>query len=68
MLVRELDCGGKNVELKYLAIISLGVKNIHLGTTLPGFISPEILNFLVSEFGVSTIKSVDEDIDYFING
>ena len=52
----------------FLALLSLGVKNIHLGPTLPGFLSPEILNFLVSEFGVSTIKSVDEDIDYFING
>ena len=45
-----------------LALLSLGVKNIHLGPTLPAFLSPNIVNVLVNNFGISGITSVDEDM------
>jgi hydroxylamine reductase len=45
-----------------LALLSLGVKNIHLGPTLPAFLSPNVVNVLVDNFGISGIGSVDEDI------
>ncbi|MFC1478199.1 hydroxylamine reductase [Candidatus Margulisiibacteriota bacterium] len=45
-----------------LALLSLGVKNIHLGPTLPAFLSPNITNVLVEKFGIAGIKSVEEDI------
>lgn len=45
-----------------LALLSLGVKNIHLGPTLPAFLSPNIVNVLVNNFALSGITSVDEDM------
>lgn len=45
-----------------LALLHLGVKNIHLGPTLPAFISPAILNVLVEQFGVGAIGQVDADL------
>ena len=45
-----------------LALLSLGVKNIRLGPTLPAFLSPNILNFLVEQFGICGINSVEEDL------
>ena len=45
-----------------LALLSLGVKNIHLGPTLPAFLSPNIVNVLVNNFGISGITTVDEDM------
>lgn len=50
-----------------LSLLYLGVKNIHLGPTLPGFLSPNVAKVLVETFGIAGIKSVDEDIDYFMN-
>ena len=38
------------------------VKNIHLGPTIPGFLSPNVVNILVSKFGIGGIGSVDEDL------
>ena len=49
-----------------LALLSLGVKNIHLGPTLPAFLSPNVVNVLVSNFGIAGIKSVDEDMKLFV--
>jgi len=49
-----------------LALLSLGVKNIHIGTTLPAFLSPNVVKVLVENFGISGIKSVDEDIELFL--
>lgn len=49
-----------------LALLSLGVKNIHLGPTLPGFASPNIVNILVEKFGLGTISTVDEDMKKWI--
>ena len=45
-----------------LALLFLGVKNIHLGPTLPAFLSPNIVNILVENFGIGGIGTVDEDI------
>ena len=50
-----------------LALLSLGVKNIHLGPTLPGFLSPNVAKVLVDTFGIAGIGSVDDDIALFLN-
>lgn len=49
-----------------LALLSLGVKNIHLGPTLPGFLSPNVATVLVKNFGIAPIGTVDEDIKLFM--
>ena len=49
-----------------LALLHLGVKNIHLGPTLPGFLSPNVANVLVENFGIAGIGSVDDDIELFL--
>lgn len=49
-----------------LALLSLGVKNIHLGPTLPGFLSPNVADVLVKNFGLAPIGSVDEDVKLFM--
>lgn len=48
-----------------LALLSLGVKNIHLGPTLPAFFSPNVTKILVDTFGIGGIASVDEDLKKF---
>lgn len=48
-----------------LALLSLGVKNIHLGPTLPAFLSPNVVDVLVKTFGISGITTVDEDLKIF---
>ena len=45
-----------------LALLSLGIKNIHLGPTLPAFVSPTVVNVLVKNFGISPIGTADEDL------
>jgi len=45
-----------------LALLSLGVKNIHIGPTLPAFVSPGVLSVLQDNFGLGTISTVDEDL------
>ena len=45
-----------------LALLSLGVKNIHTGPTLPAFFTPEILKVLQEKFNIGTITTVDEDL------
>ncbi len=50
-----------------LALLYLGVKNIHLGPTLPGFLSPNVVNVLVEKFGISGITNVDDDMKMFLN-
>lgn len=50
-----------------LALLSLGVKNIHLGPTLPAFLSPNVATVLVNAFGIAPIGSVDEDMKLFLN-
>ena len=50
-----------------LALLSLGVKNIHLGPTLPAFLSPNIRKVLIDNFGKATISTADEDIMKFLS-
>ena len=45
-----------------LALLSLGVKNIHLGPTLPAFLSPNVINVLVESFAIGGISTVEEDL------
>ncbi len=49
-----------------LALLHLGVKNIHLGPTLPAFLSPNVVNVLVENFGIAGIGTVEEDIKMFM--
>ena len=49
-----------------LALLSLGIQNIHLGPTLPAFLSPNVLNNLVRKFNISGISNVDDDIREWI--
>ena len=49
-----------------LALLYLGVKNIHLGPTLPGFLSPNVVKVLVENFGIAGISTVEEDIKQFM--
>ena len=49
-----------------LALLSLGVKNIHLGPTLPAFLSPNVVNVLVEQFGISPIDTVDADMQKLV--
>ena len=50
-----------------LALLYLGVKNIHLGPTLPAFLSPNVAKVLVENFGIAGINTVDEDMKMFLN-
>ncbi|MCI6100052.1 MAG: hydroxylamine reductase [Selenomonas sp.] len=49
-----------------LALLHLGVKNIHLGPTLPAFLSKNVANVLVKNFGIGTISNVEDDIKTMI--
>ena len=48
-----------------LALLYLGVKNIHLGPTLPAFLSPNVTKVLVENFGIAGISTVEEDLKFF---
>ena len=50
-----------------LTLLHLGIKNIHLGPTLPAFISPNVLNFLVENYGISPISTPEEDLKKLLN-
>jgi len=49
-----------------LALLYLGVKNIHLGPTLPAFLSPNVANVLVEKFNIGGIGQVDDDLNMFL--
>jgi len=49
----------------HLALLSLGIKNTHIGPTLPGFMTPNLLKIVKEKFGVQTITTVDEDMKIF---
>lgn len=49
-----------------LALLSLGVKNIHIGPTFPAFLSPNVAKTLVDTFGIAGIGTVDDDIKLLI--
>ena len=48
-----------------LALLSLGVKNIHLGPTLPAFLSPNVASLLIENFGIAGIDTVENDMELF---
>lgn len=48
-----------------LALLHLGVKNIHLGPTLPAFLSPEVVQWLKESYGIKTIQEVEKDMENF---
>ncbi len=50
-----------------LALLYLGVKNIHLGPTLPGFLSPNVAKVLIEKFGIAGIGTVEDDIKLFLS-
>jgi hydroxylamine reductase len=50
-----------------LALLYLGFRNIHLGPTLPGFLSPNVAKVLVEKFGISGIGTVEEDMKLFLS-
>ncbi|MGM0509372.1 MAG: hydroxylamine reductase [Fusobacteriota bacterium] len=50
-----------------LALLHLGVKDIHLGPTLPAFLSPNVTNVLVENFGIGGITTVEEDMKMFLD-
>lgn len=50
-----------------LALLALGVKNIHTGPTLPAFFTPDVLKVLKEKFGIGTIDTVEHDIETLIN-
>ncbi|MDD2380784.1 MAG: hydroxylamine reductase, partial [Mariniphaga sp.] len=49
-----------------LALLYLGVKNIHLGPTLPAFLSPNVAQVLVEKFGIGSITEPDADLKMFL--
>lgn len=50
-----------------LTLLHLGIKNIRLGPSLPAFLSPNILNFLVENYGIAPITTPEEDIKALLN-
>ena len=51
--------------LVLLSLLSLGIQNIHLGPTLPAFLSPNVTKVLVEKFHIAGIDSVDADMELF---
>lgn len=49
-----------------LTLLYLGIKNIRLGPTLPAFVSPNVLNYLVGNFGIAPITTPEEDLKYLL--
>jgi hydroxylamine reductase len=49
----------------HLALLYLGIKNTHIGPTLPGFFTPNVLAVAKEKFGIQTITTVEEDIKIF---
>jgi len=56
----------QNAVTVLMALLSLGVKHIHLGPTLPGFLSPNVGKVLVEKFGISGIGTVEDDMELFL--
>ncbi len=74
-LADAFGCGVNDLPLSYvlswyeqkavcilLTLLHLGIRNIRLGPTLPAFLSPNILHFLVENFGIAPITTPEEDI------
>lgn len=78
-LAEVFECGVNDLPIAYniawyeqkavtvlLALLHLGVQNIHIGPTLPAFLSANVANFLIDTFKLGTISTVEEDIKAFI--
>ena len=50
-----------------LTLLHLGIKNIRLGPTLPAFLSPNVLNYLVENFGIAPITTPEEDLKQLLH-
>ena len=74
-LAEAFDCGVNDLPLSMvlswyeqkavcilLTLLYLGIKNIRLGPTLPAFVSPNVLNYLVENFGIAPITTPEEDL------
>ncbi len=61
-IIYNLSWYEQKAVLVLLALLYLGVRNIHLGPTLPAFLSPNVIKFLVDNFGIGGIGTVDDDI------
>lgn len=79
-LAEAFDCGVNDLPLTLvlswyeqkavcilLSLLYLGIKNIYLGPTLPAFISPNVLNFLVENFSITPISTPEEDLKKILN-
>jgi len=64
-LVFNISWYEQKAVIVLLALLFLGVKNIHLGPTLPAFLSPNVTKVLVEKFGISGIGTVDDDLKLF---
>ena len=49
-----------------LTLLYLGIKNVRLGPTLPAFLSPNVLRYLVENFGIAPITTPEEDLNQFL--
>ena len=61
-IIYNLSWYEQKAVLVLLALLYLGVRNIHLGPTLPAFLSPNVTKFLIDNFGIGGIGTVDDDI------
>lgn len=50
----------------FLALLSLGIKKVNVGPTIPAFLSPDVLNVLIDKFGIGTISTVEDDLKAWI--
>lgn len=65
-IVYNISWYEQKAVLVLLALLYLGVRNIHLGPTLPAFLSPNVMKVLTDNFGIAGIGNVDEDIRMFM--
>ncbi|MDF2985959.1 MAG: hydroxylamine reductase [Eubacterium sp.] len=66
-IVYNISWYEQKAVLVLLALLYLGVKNIHLGPTLPAFLSPDVAKVLIDKFGIAGIGTVEEDIKLFLD-
>ena len=78
-LAEAFDCGVNDLPLSIilswyeqkavvvlLSLLSLGIQNMKLGPTLPAFITPNVLNFLVENFNIGPLGTVEEDMQQML--
>lgn len=65
IILGQRNRGNQRLGIVLLALLYLGVKNIHLGPTLPAFLSPNVAKVLVENFGIAGIGTVEDDMKLF---